>query len=230
MKEYQKTPSLFGVYFYAVLIALLGALLGFVYMTTFPAQAFSSEKAYSVPFGVVEEASAHAKPGDAYFIEGPVLQSRSWELKREQMQATGSQRIAFSAGEINAWMAAKFRPGAAPAGDEAPDLLILPGVPNVAFSDEGILYLNIPTTITAYGTTYDYTIFSRCTLATSGIQFQSVNISSAKVPLPNLIGARVFETLSKGYQSTKEYAIIAEAFARADSVKIERAELVFDLR
>ena len=45
-----------------------------------------------------------------------------------------------------------------------------------------------------------------------------------------LFGGRIVETLSKGYQSTEEYKIISEAFARAESVTIEGNELVMSLR
>lgn len=42
-----KSPSELGLYFYATMMALFGATLGFAYMLSFPAQAFSSQEAYA---------------------------------------------------------------------------------------------------------------------------------------------------------------------------------------
>ncbi len=226
----EKSPSALGAYFYAVLVALFGALLGFVYMTTFPAQAFSSQKDYEASLEDLEEPIPAAKPGDAYYVEGAVLQTRTWEAKRQQLEASGSQKVRLSAGEINSWMAAKFRPGVSPAGDDAPSVLIVPGVPNFAMTEAGTLYLNLPTTITAYGSTNDFTISARCVANETGFDFATIQVSSAKVPLPNLLGRKIIETLSQGYQSTDEYQIISDAFARAESVEVAGGELILNLR
>jgi hypothetical protein len=227
----EKSPSIFGVYFFAVLIALFGGLLGFFYMTTFEAQAFSSQAAHAAFVESLEEPIASVKPGDAYYIEGAVLPTRSWEAKRAQLAAPGAQSLAFSTGEINAWMSAKFRPGgAAPGGEGEGSILIVPGVPNVAIGDQGVFYLNLPAKISAYGSTNDFIVSARCSVSADGLQFQSVNVSSAKVPLPNLLGAKILEVLSQGYQATEEYKIIADAFARADSIVAEGNSLAVQLR
>jgi hypothetical protein len=222
----EKSPSILGVYFYAVLIVLFGALLGFAYMMTFPPQAFSSQAEYQASLADSEEPISAPKPGDAYYIEGPMLRTRSWEAKRELLKAPGGQTVRLSAGEINAWMKAKFRPGLPPTNGEEPSVLIVPGVPNVAITDAGFIYLNLPTTITAYGSTNDFTVSARGVFNAKDLHFEMILVSSAKLPLPDLLGTRLFETLSQSYQSTEEYAIFSEAFARAESVEIADGELV----
>ncbi len=234
-KSIEKSPSVLGVYFYAVLMALFGGLLGFVYMTTFPAQAFASEAEYQAsvesPEGAEDsEGTVYAKPGDAYYIEGPVARSRSWEAKRDQISAPGEQVVRLSTGEMNGWMAAKFRPGAGPSGEDAPDVLIVPGVPNLALLEDGRLYLNLPTTMSAYEASHDYTVSALCEIDASGLSFQSVKVSSARVPLPQILGAKVMKTLAQSYQSTEEYAIVTEALERAESIEVENGELVIRLR
>jgi hypothetical protein len=177
-----------------------------------------------------EEAIEPPKPGKAYYIEGPVSRSRSWEPKRNLLAAPGAQTVTMTAGEINAWMAAKFRMAAPPTDEQETDVLILPGVPNVAFAEDGDLYLNLPATISAYGASNDFTISSKCALSATGLRFKNVHISSAKVPFVEQLGARIFEVLAQGYQETEEYGIITQAFARADSVQIKGSALVFELR
>jgi hypothetical protein len=228
----EKTPpSILGVYFYATLMALFGAVLGFVYMATFPGQAFSSKADYEASLAESEESVSAPKPGDTYYIEGNVSGTRSWEPKRLQLAAEGAQSVRLSEGEINSWMTTKFRPGAIPSGEEAAGLMIVPGVPNFAITDEGIVYLNLATAISAYGAKGNFIISARCTLDASGeVRFKSVNVSSAKVPLPGILGRQIYQTLAKGFKETEEYAIISEAFARADSIEIEGSELIFNLR
>jgi len=225
-----KSPSIFGVFFFAVLMALFGVLLGFVYMASFSAQAFSSQADYEASLKDIEEPIPEPRPGDGYYIEGEVSQTRSWEPKRDLLGAPGAQTVKFTEGEINAWMSAKFRPGAAISSEDASSILIVPGVPNVALLEAGTLYFNLPTTITAYGVKSDFTISAHCDLGADGFQFNSVNVSSAKVPLPNLLGAKILKVLAQGYQSTEEYTILFDAFARADSVDVEGRQLVFELR
>ncbi len=231
VEENEKQPGVIGFYIYAIIMALFGACLGFAYLATFPAQAFASQAEYEASVAKSEEGEepVFIKPGDAYYIEGPILRSRSWEPKRTQLAAPGPQTVRFSAGEINGWMTAKFRPAAAPTGEDASGLLIVPGVPNVGLVDGG-MYLNLPVNVTAYGASGDYTVSVFGPVDRSGLKVQSIGISSAKVPLPGIIGGQIIDTLSKGYQTTDEYKIIAEAFARADSIAVEVNELVFVLR
>lgn len=254
----EKTPSAIGLYLCALLMALFGALLGFVYMSSFPAQAFGSQAEYKASLAeaaaAVEAAQVAAesgepikgkdaasakgalptlgpKPGSAHFIEGEVYSSRTWEAKRKQLSAAGAQSVAFSVGEMNAWMASKFRPGVVDSDDEeAANLLIVPGLPNLGIADQGEFYLNVPTSITAFGATGDFMIFARCALKGNQVKLRSVNVRSAKVPLPGILGARILGVLMQGFSTSEEYQIISEAFARADTVKIVDNQFVFELR
>lgn len=251
----ERTPSAFGVYFYAVLMALFGALLGFVYMTTFSAQAFASQADYeafllqpaqpaksALPAKIVktskvddseelDEPNLGPKPGDAYYIEGAVLSSRSWQAKREQLALPGTQSVAFSVGEINAWMAAKFRKGnSSTETEEGAGILVVPGVPNVGIADAGEIFINLPVTLTAFGVTDDYTVSVRCALEATQLKIRSVGVSCAKVPFPQILGAKLVEVLSRGYAATEEYQIIIDAFARADSIAVVGEQLVLKLR
>ncbi|MDA9317201.1 hypothetical protein N9Q19_00160 [Puniceicoccaceae bacterium] len=225
----EKPPSDLGVYFYAILTALVGGLLGFFYLTAFPAQTFYSQEEYEASIAELEE-PIYSKPSDAYYIKGPVLKTRAWEAKRQQLSASGAKTVRLSAGEINSWMASKFRVPEPQAGDDGPNILILPGVPNVGLVDGRGFYLNLPITITAYGAKGDYSLSAFGNLKPSGMKIKALGIRSAKVPLPNLIGKQILNTLSAGYKSTKEYRIVSEALARIESVEVEGDELVIVLQ
>jgi hypothetical protein len=161
---------------------------------------------------------------------GDVSRTRTWQAKREQLAAVGEQTVKFKEGEINAWMIANLASGAAPAEEDQAGVLIIPSLPNVAIVTDGLVYFNLPTTITAYGTTNDFMISARLALDADGLQLQSLSVNSAKVPLPSLLGARILNFLGQAYQSTEDYKILSDALARADSVEVVGQELVFNLR
>lgn len=228
----EKQPSYFGVYFYAVLTALFGALLGFFYLATFPAQAFSSQQEYEASIANLKESEepVYSKPGDAYYIEGPVSRSRSWDSKRQQLTASGPQTVNLSASEINAWMMAKFRAVDPQKGDEESGIVISPGVPNVGLVDGLGLFVNLPVTIEAYGASGEYEVSVFGSIEPSGFKLGSFQVNSAKLPLPNIIGKQVMNLLASGYKATEEYKIITEALDRLQSASVEGEQLVITLR
>lgn len=226
----EKSPSLFGVYFYAILMALFGALLGFAYLLTFPAQAFSSQKEYEASLSDLEEPLPAPKPGDAYYVEGPINSSLSWVPKRELLKSSAPQTVRFSAGEINGWVTDRFRPGVPPSGEDETNILVVPGVPNVAITDAGTMYFNLPTTISAYGSKNTFTVSARCVFDGAEIHLKTVQVGSAKLPFPNLLGSRLMAPLAQSFQSTGEYEVISGALARVESIEIVGGELVLKLR
>lgn len=210
-------------------MALFGGLLGFIYMVTFPAQAFSSVAEYEKSIADLEGPVA-AKPGDSYYIEGATVKTRAWEAKRQQFSTAGAKTVSLSAEEINGWMASKFRVSEPPKGERQSGILIQPGIPNVGLVDGEGLYLNLPLNISAYGSSGECGAYLFGTIEPSGFKIKSMQISSAKIPLPGIIGKRVMNTLSAGYKSTEEYQIISDAFDRVESTSIKDGQLVVVLR
>jgi hypothetical protein len=206
----KQSIACFGIYFFGMPFALLGALIGFVYMMTFAAQAFSSEAEYVLSLEDTQGPTATPKPGGAYFLVGDVARTRAWKPKRYQLAAADEQTVKFNEGEINTWMTANLCPGAAPAGEDQPCILIIPGLPIVAIATDGLVYFNLSTKITTCGATNDFTISARVVLDADGLQLQAVSVSSAKI----------LRFLAQGYQSTDDYKIVSGSFSRADSVKV----------
>ena len=227
----EDTRSDLAVYFFAVPLILLGGLLGFLYMTTFPAQVFASEKDYkaSLVSAANGEKRVHSKPGDVYYIEGSTSRNRSWQSKRELIKAVGPQTIHFSADEMNGWISAKLRIQDTEVND-APNILIVPGLPKVGLVNGKGLFLKLPVAVTAYGGIIEYVVSVFFNLESSRFKIESVNINSARVPFPDVIGSRVISALLEGYKSIGEYKIISSAFERIDSATVEDGHLVLLLR
>jgi len=228
----EKQPSYSGVYFYAVLMALSGGLLGFFYLVSFPAQAFDSQEEYEAARVQLKEAEGivYSKPGDAYYVEGPILRTRSWEAKRQQLMISGPQTVSISAGEINGWMSAKFRISEPKKGGDESGMLIIPGVPNVGLVDGEGFFVNVPVNIEAYGYSGEYGVYLFGNIDSSGFKIKSLKISSAKVPLPNILGKQILNTLAAGYKNSEEYGIISKAFERIESAMVKEGQLAIVLR
>ncbi len=226
----EEDPSEFGVYFCGFFMAVVGVLAGVIYLSSFSALAFSGEKDLSA--FIEDRAKKPIKPGDLFFMEGAVLRSNTWQSKRQSLLSGVPGTVDLAHGEFNAWLASKFRPAAAPSGDEQTNLMILPGVPNAYFSADAI-YLSLPTEIILFGSSHKYTVFAKGHLAADGepqFVLESLNVSNASVPWVGFIGQRLIDTLLKAYADSDEYLAIEAAWSRVESVEQSSGVLRMQLR
>ena len=111
----EEGPTLAGISVSAILLAFVGALLGFLYLASVPPTSFKSV----ADLNAYLEKTPEPKLLDVSYFEGPVSRSRSWEQKREILLNGSANTVELTAGEINAWMSAKFRkPSAASAAED----------------------------------------------------------------------------------------------------------------
>ena len=227
----EKEQSLIAALVYAALVALLGVLLGMFYMLGFPLQSFSSmaEQAESME----GRESLEPIPADAFYIEGPVLRSRSWEGKRAQFLEGGGGSLVITAGEINAWLASKFRPASGSPQSESEDgFVLLPKEPNVALTEDNVFYVNLPTEVVGYGFDGEYVLSATGEYsegAPAKFAFHSFRFGSAKVPLPGFLGGRFLATFFEGFGQFEEFKAIQEAWNRVEAVEIADGGLKFSL-
>lgn len=225
----EKTPSLFGVYINAAIMICFGGILGFFYLTTFPAQAFANMPAYEAARAEADSPEI-PKPGDGFYIEGPILASRSWEAKRRLLNEPGPQAVSLSAGEMNMWMDSHFSAALETPGVKGSNLVVIPGIPNFAVVEGQGFYINLPLSIFIFGTKYECTLTALGSVTSDGFQARSVSLNSAALPLPSILGEQVLVSLAKAFQSTEDYKIVAEAFTRVESITMEPNALVLSLR
>lgn len=228
-KEKSEHSRLF-VFLYAAALAAFGAFFGAIYMMSFPLEAYSSldERAAALE----ERESLDPIPGDAFYIEGPTLRTRTWEAKREQFFNGSAQRIRVTPGEINAWFEAKFRGAVPTTEEEKSDLTLVPKVPNLGITEGKIIYLNLPANISGYGMNGDYVLSARVAFASGSpakLKVEHLQIAGAAVPLPGLLGSQIVSKIVKGFSSAEEYALFGEAWNRVESVGIEKNALVLTL-
>ena len=144
----EKDPSLAGVLLIGVILAGLGAFLGFLFLASVAPKSFKSV----ADLQNYLEKNPEPKLLDRSYFEGPRSSGRSWEQKRDALLNGSATTVELSAGEINAWMAAKFRkPSSAPTGEDDSGIMIIPGVPNFFIDATEGVFLNLPTEVTIYG-------------------------------------------------------------------------------
>ncbi|PXA03970.1 hypothetical protein DDZ13_10050 [Coraliomargarita sinensis] len=229
-KKEKSEPSHWPVYLYGAAMAFLGMLLGIIYMMSFPLKGYSSLEERKVEMEARE--SLDPVPGDAFYIEGPTLRSRTWELKRKELIEGTAQTITLSPGEINAWFGANFRSSVPVTEEESSGLTLVPDVPNLGISEEGTLYLNLPSDITGYGLDGDYVLSAQARYSRGTpvkLVVDRLQVGGAAIPLPGQLGAQMVSKVIKGFSAAEEYKVIREAWDRVQSVEIKNGELVLTL-
>jgi hypothetical protein len=229
-RKKKSEQSSFLVYLYAVTMAVFGVLLGMVYLMSFPITAYSNmqERARDLE----DRESLDPVPGGAYYIEGPILRSRSWETKRKQLIEGAAQSITVSPGEVNAWFEAKFRGSKPATNEESSGLVLVPGLPNLAITREGTVFLNLPVDIEGYGLDGSYVLSAQIRYADGSpakIVVDHLQIGGAAVPLPGQLGSQLVSTLIKGFSSAEEYGVISQAWRRVGSVEVANGALALTL-
>jgi hypothetical protein len=142
--------------------------------------------------------------------------------------------VELTAGEINAWMSAKFRKpsAAAAAGDEA-GIVILPGVPNFFIDAAAGFFLNLPTEVSIYGSTHDRIIIAQGSFSAGPqVQFQisALRVNDAAVPVIAGLGKQLLQALLQAYSQTDEFVACQQAWEKVESVELVADTMRLKLR
>ena len=225
----EEGPTLAGISVSAVLLALVGALLGVLYLASVPPTSFKSV----ADLNAYLEKTPELQLLDRSYFKGPVSSSRSWEQKREVLLNGSATTVELTAGEINAWMSAKFRkPSAAAAGDEA-GIVILPGVPNFFIDAAAGFFLNLPTEVSIYGSTHDRIIIAQGSFSAGPqVQFQisALRVNDAAVPVIAGLGKQLLQALLQAYSQTDEFVACQQAWEKVESVELVADTMRLKLR
>jgi hypothetical protein len=223
------SQGLIGLILSAWLMASLGVLLGVAYMLSFEPRPISNETDRLEFVAKISEPGARPNPKNVFYMDGASIRSNEWPLKQRQLEAAGPQTVRITAGEINSWLRSNFRAGEKPEGNEAGSLMIVPGMLSVAMAGSDILYLSIPVEVIAFGSRNDWILFARVAVSEGRFSLEEVRLSSAKIPLPNLMGKRIVDSLLAGFQSGEAYGLIENALERTETIEVDGGELVMQL-
>jgi len=213
----------------AWLMASLGVILGIAFMLSFTPRALASETEIGDFLGKIEEAGTAPGPEDIYYLDGASARSSQWPAKKSQLEAPGPQTVRISAGDINSWLRSNFQFANEPEAGAGGTITLIPGMPSVAMGRSDVLYLSMPVEVLAFGARKKWTLFLKSDVATGDFRIEELRMQSAKIPLANLLGKRVLGTFLNGLRSQEAFGFVTDALERAESIKVENAELVLDL-
>lgn len=226
----EEGPSLASVVVSAVILAGIGAFLGFLLLVSVPPQSYKSVAALQDYL----EKKTEPKLLDTSYFEGPVSRGRSWEQKREALLNGSDTTVELSAGEINAWMSAKFRqPRAAPKGEEETNILILPGVPNFFIDAAEGFFLNLPTEVTIYGSAHNCLMIAQGHFSAGpqvAFQMDALHLNDAAIPVLGGLGDQLVATLLQAYSQTDEFLAFQKAWQKVESVELVADTIRLKLR
>ena len=225
-------PTLGGAIIYGVLIALLGAILGFVFLASSPAIVYASVVDYE-NFLETDAAFEPAKPGDAYYFDVPSARGRGWEAKRDQILSGDPATVEISAGQLNAWMGAKFTPGEQKDSQVKSSVMITPGIPKFFVAGEDALYVNLPIDLSVYDNKRKYTVFSKGHFSSGpSVRFviDELHVNCAVIPVEGGVASKFVGALISAYSATEEFDSIRAAFDQVESVELSGETLRVTLR
>ena len=219
-KVEESEATLGGVLFFGALVALLGAFGGFMFLTSVQPKSYKS----------VEELQAYLEKNtepnllDASYFEGPVSRSRSWELKRDELFSASATTVELTSGEINAWMASKFRQSSPAATDEeAPNVVIIPGAPNIFIDEDLGFCLNLPTAVSIYGSDHNWLVLAQGHFSAGPwVKFEvdALHVNDAAVPVVGGIAGKFIDALLEAYSETEEFIAFEKAWTNVESVEL----------
>ncbi|MGJ8652947.1 MAG: hypothetical protein ACSHX8_06705 [Opitutaceae bacterium] len=230
-KDTENTSD-FGAFFLGLLSAILGAVIGVIYMASFPAVTFNSMSG-AANF-LKEKSEREARPGDVYFFKGQSLGTREWEATRKSLidGAPGSV-VDLADRDLNAWFGSKFRIGAPPKGEALPNLTIAPSLPNVFFADE-FVHISLPIEVFFMGDSYSHVIIAKGVFSDINgqlnFQMESLYLDNAGVPFLDVVGSAFVNQLLRAYSETDEYGVFQEIWGRVESVEQSEGNLRLTLR
>ena len=227
----EKDATLGGALFLGALVALLGALLGFMFLASVQPKAYQSVEELQAFLEKTSEPSLL----QASYLEGPVSRSRGWEQQRDALLNGRELTVELSAAEINAWMASKFRQSGSPASEdeEGTGVMILPGVPNLFIdADEGF-FLNIPADVSIYGSAHTWMVIAQGHF-TDGLQVKfevdALHVNGAAIPVAGGLADRFLGALFQAYSQTEEFVALEKGWAKVESVELVEDTIRLKLR
>ncbi|MGB0259618.1 MAG: hypothetical protein ACPGES_13290, partial [Coraliomargarita sp.] len=120
----EKRPSLLSVVIAGVMMAIIGAFVGIMFMATYPIQGFSNQE--ELDRYLEKEELPYIQPGEVYYIEGPDRSGVSWQQVRKDILDGQKEVIDLPAGAFNTWLSANFQIGH-PDQASASGIIVLPG-------------------------------------------------------------------------------------------------------
>jgi hypothetical protein len=227
-KTEMKDPSLFGVAFCAIQVALIGALSGFTLLASISPEPFSSVAEYESDL----EGNPQQTLIDAHYFRGARLSPGEWIQKREILLTANNTTVVLTNSEINSWIANKFKkPQPSFSQEEQPNLLVMPGLPNFFIDATQGIHFSMPLEIVVFGKQIDCLLIGEGSfLGEDTIEFHlsGLSINGAAIPFPEELRDHLLDPFESFYEND-EFIALKEAWGKVDSVELSDNEIRLNL-
>ncbi len=218
-----KNPSLIGVAFVAILVALGGAFSGFVLLASVQPEPFESVADYEAD---LEE---NSKPNilNAYYFKGSDSAYSTWSAKRAVLLNEINTSVEFTDAEINAWIADKFEKPDLSSLEAKPKAYVVTGLPNVFFDPDGVIHFNILLEVVLWGKEMNYLLIGQGYFPESGSNeflISKLRLNEAVIPLPEkLLKERILGPLLRSFYQSVEFTELKNAWEKVGAVEMTEA-------
>lgn len=223
-----KNPSLLGVAFFAVVMAVVGASFGFLLLATIPSKAYATIADY-------QKATEKSPEGDSkntsqkklqrsYHFEGSKASGSVWVQKREMLLTANDEPLVLTDSEINSWATYKLKKLRLSFSDkERPSVFMVLGAPNFFIDETDGVHFSIAVEVVTFGMRIQSMLIGKGSFSgEDGSEFNlnEFRLNDARIPYAEKMYDDLLDALLESFQKSEEFALIKEAWEKVDSVEL----------
>lgn len=227
-KNKESGPSTSGVLLAACCMFIVGCILGFIFLASFPVKALASMDELKALNTAREDRPLG--PKDGYYFETPQGQSRNWQAQRDKLLNGTVSEIDISFSDLNAWLGNSFRPGSPPVGPDKPKIVFSPREPKLGTDGSGTVYISLPVSASVWGVAKRYLVSAKGHFNANGhFDLEQMKVNNAIVPQIPGLASSVFNALLGSFSGTEEYESLSQAWSKVKSVEVTENSLLIKL-
>ena len=218
--EKSKNPSLLGVAFFSVIVALIGGLSGFTLLASIPPKSFESVAKYE------SYREDHPKHNllDVHYFRSLKPSSVKWAPKRELLLTASSATVTLTNSEIKGWIASKFqKPQLSPFDEEKANILVVPGVPNFFIDATEGIHFSVLLEIIIFGKEIESLLIGKGYFSEENaneFQLSELRLNKATIPFLEKVSDGLLGKLFKSFYENDEFVALKKAWEKVDSVEL----------
>jgi hypothetical protein len=227
--EKTKKPSLLGVIFFSIPMALIGTWLSFMLLASIEPKPFNSVAEYKSHL----EENSKERFMDAHYFRGSESTDREWVQKRRLLLTADDMSLVLTDAEINAWIADKFKkPQTSLSDEEKTDLSVMSGVPNFFIDATEGIHFSMLVEAVVFGRKINTMLIGKGYFSggdATQFHLSELRLNEAKIPLFEKIDEELLEPLLKPLYESDEFAKLRVAWEKVDSVELVANGIRLDL-
>lgn len=227
--EKQKGPSLIGVFFFSIPMALIGASLGFLLLASISPKPFKSVAEYKSDL----EENPRQTLLDAHYFKGYKSSGEGWAQKRDFLIAGNGPTVILTESEMNAWLVNKFtKLQKSFLDEEEPKLFIVSGVPHFFIDVNEGIHFSMLLEIVIFGKQFNRLLIGKGYFSeddSNKFSLSELRLNEAKIPYSEKLYDYLLNSLLGSFDDNDEFVVLEEAWKNVNSVELIEGGLRLNL-